>query len=123
MPKYSCDPISNAVVECPLIESERTPSNKSVRISEDTFYFGSNQSDSSNRITISGKDSVDSTYFSSFASDGNENPENSELYKGKINLLQCFLESYFPIIRPWLMWWNLMNFYHILPYAYILCVA
>lgn len=74
--EYSCDFFSNGVINDSFGESEKAHSSKSVRISEETFYFGSNDSDNSTQNAIYGKDSEDSTYFSGFASEGNEDLNN-----------------------------------------------
>ncbi|VDO04773.1 unnamed protein product [Rodentolepis nana] len=52
---------------------------KSVRISDETFYFGSTQSESVSKGLTSGKESPDSTYFSSVTSDTCEGGESGKI--------------------------------------------
>lgn len=60
-------------------ETDGFPIIKSVRISDETFYFGSNNSDSLRKGITSGKESPDSTYFSSIISDISEGAENGKV--------------------------------------------
>ncbi|VDL18908.1 unnamed protein product [Hymenolepis diminuta] len=66
-------------IDDPKVETATFSTSKSVRISDETFYLGSTQSDSVSKGITSGKESPDSTYFSSIISDASEGVENGEI--------------------------------------------
>lgn len=91
-------------VDIPKAETATFPTSKSVRISDETFYLGSTQSDSISKGITSGKESPDSTYFSSIISDTSEGAENGEIllcYVSNFILLKYgFILTFFVVVFP-----------------------
>lgn len=82
-------PVQLNGINNPRVNVETFPTAKSVRISDESSYFGSTRSGSSKKGDASGNNSLGSTYFFSIMSDVSEQDEN-----GKFRLIR-FLFPHF----------------------------